>query len=250
MGTSLHKPGRLHQSAIACPAGSISCYCCQARDRSLFHGVGDEALAEIGLQRHWKRFAAGAHLYMEGETPRCVYCVRDGKVKLYRSLPDGRNAILGISGSGDLLGVRPLLLGRDHDLGAQALEATTACLLDRDTFVSVLGRHSGLSLRLAMRLSNDLHEAYQQLVGATMKTPADRVREVLVSLTESHGRHAPDGDRIASGLSQDELAALAGMSRRTLSRAMAQLRQEGFVQCTRRTILVRGNIGGAGGRSS
>ena len=184
---------------------------------------------------------------MEGEVSHWVYCVRDGRVKLYRSLADGRNAILGIAGAGDLLGVRPLLLGRAHDLGAKALEETTACLLDRDSFVSLLGRHSGLSLRLAMRLSNDLHEAYQQLVDATMKTPADRVRELLVSLTESHGWNGPEGVRIAPGLSQDELAALAGMSRRTLNRALAQLRQEGFVRCSRRSILLRRHNGVAGG---
>ena len=238
---------RVLPGAVDAP-DSHACYFCQAWDRSLFCELDEAALTEIGSQRKRKDYPAGTHLFLEGETPRRVYCVRDGKIKLYRSLTRGRSAILGIATTGDLLGVRPLLLGRAHNLGAQALEDSTVCLLDRDSFVSLLGRHSSLSLRLAMRLSNDLREACHQPSGAPLETPTDRVRALLLSLIETHGSQTPQGIRIASGLSQEELAALAGVSRRTLSRALAELRREGFVECTRRTIVLRGHGELAGGR--
>ena len=61
---------------------------------------------------------------------------------------------------------------------------------------------------------------------------------MILSLCRSHGEHRSDGVHLRTNLSQEELAEMLGVSRRSLNRALAELRDLGLIHCGRRAILI------------
>jgi len=187
-------------------------------------------------------YPGGAFVFMEGDQPKGIYCICSGRVKLSISSPSGRAVIVGIDTAGDLLGVRALLSRKPHDLTAETLEMTQLCFIRKDDFLGFLSRNEDVSLRLAQKLSNELYGAYQLVSDVALKQSYKRLTELLLRLCQSHGELRPDGIRLKMNLSQEELADMIGVSRRTLARALAKLKYLGIIECQRRLIIIRDRV--------
>src|SRR5690606_194466 len=71
---------------------------------SLFHGLSDEALANIARVSMMRRFPRGQSVVCAGDRPDYVYLVLTGSLKVVVSDEDGREVILSILGQGELFG--------------------------------------------------------------------------------------------------------------------------------------------------
>lgn len=78
---------------------------------------------------------------------------------------------------------------------------------------------------IATRL-RDCQDSLSQLASVRH---VDRVREKLVQLTRVHGKVDPGGVRLELALTHELLADMVGSTRETVTRALAQLTQDGFV---------------------
>lgn len=223
--------------ATATPV-KVSCGTCTSRAGSIFCCVNEGCTSELDHLRRMTIHPAGSLVFLSGEQPRGVFCVGAGRVKLWRSSPDGQSLILGIATSGDVLGVRPLLLGVPHDLSAEAIEPTRLCFIPRNAFLDYLKHNGDVSLRLAEKLSAELGAAYRQVCGVVLKPTLERLTELLLSLGQVHGEPVSAGMGSKVNIGQDELAELAGVSRRSLNRALAALRDKSLIECKRRFIII------------
>lgn len=215
------------------------CFACSCRPGSIFSDLDAASLMELDQLRQTSNYPIGAPVFLEGEQPDAVYCVGAGRVKLSRNSPDGRAVALGLATSGEVLGVRPLLLGLPHDVTAETLDETRLCFIPKADFLAFLSRNRSVSLRLAQKLSAELGEVYQQVFSVAVKPTAERLAELLLALCQTHGQLVPDGISLATNMCQDELAELLGVSRRSLVRALAALKHRGAIECRRRIIIVR-----------
>jgi len=220
------------------PTGTC-CFACTSKPGSIFRDLDPNCLKELDQLRQTSVYPAGATVFLEADQPRAVYCVGAGRVKLSRSSPDGRAVVVGIATKGDVLGVRPLLLGERHDITAETLEESRLCFVPKNVFLGVLKRNGDVSLRLAQRLSVELGEAYRQVCGVVFKPTPERLAELLLSLCQTQGEPVPEGIGLKTHMCQDELAERVGASRRSLNRALGILRSHGLIECRRRFIIVR-----------
>ena len=226
-------------SAVLFGKKTEKCLSCVSWPGSIFCNLSPASLGELEQSKTTRIYQAGASVFREADQPQAVYCVGSGFLKLSRSSPGGRAVVFGIAKGGDVLGVRPLLLGKPHDLTAEATEETRLCLIPRNDFLDFLGRNGDVSLRLAQKLSLELGEAYQQVYGVALKSAVERLADVLLALCQSHGQPVPEGIGLMTNMGQNELAEMAGMSRRNLNRALGTLRGQGLIECRRRSIVVR-----------
>lgn len=214
------------------------CFACSSKPGSIFCDLPPARLLELDQLRRTKDYPAGATVFLEGDQPRAIYCVGAGRVRLSRSSTDGRAVVLRIAAPGDVFGVREMLLGKTHDLLAETIEKTRLCFIPRNEFLDFLKRHGAVSLRLAQRLSTEVSEAQQRLCSMVLKPPAERLAELLLALSRTHGEARPEGTGLRTRMSQEELAELIGVSRRSLCRALGSLRELGLVACHRRYIII------------
>ena len=215
------------------------CFACCSRPGGIFSGLDQPSLVELDRLRQTSTYPAGVLVYSEAERPRAAHFVCTGRLKLSSSSPDGRSVILGIAASGDVLGVRPLLLDGLHDHTAETLEESRICFVPKDSFLSFIKRNPDVSLKLSQKLSRELGQAYRQVCSVVLKPPTERLAEVLLALCRTHGQAVPEGIGLNTNMGQDEMAEMVGLSRRSLNRALGTLRGQGLIECRRRFIIVR-----------
>ena len=214
------------------------CAGCPARPHSIFCGMDGARLAEWAHRLQVRIFPRGAMLFLENDTPQAVYCVRSGQVKLWSGSEDGRGVIAALAGPGAFLGAREVLLETSHDLSAIIVEPAQLCVLPKEGFLEVMARDAEIPLQLARQWGNELGEAYRKISGVACKPLTERLAELLLTLCQTHGEPTPTGIHLRTNLCQEEMSELLGVSRRSLNRALAELRALGLIKCRRRSILV------------
>jgi len=184
-------------------------------------------------------YPKGAVIFLKGEKPRGIYCICSGRVKLSTHSPDGRGLIAGYPSAGSVIGVRAVLSGKPHDFTARTVEESQLSFIDKEDFLAFLRGEGGVCLKLAESLSEELSRTYADLKNAALAGPEERLASLLLRLCDEVGKLTPDGTVISMGVCQEEMAEMAGMSRRTLTRAIDKLRRMELIKCGRRVTIVK-----------
>jgi CRP/FNR family cyclic AMP-dependent transcriptional regulator len=196
------------------------------RTRTFLDALGDQdrrTLRERGTVRSFARGAALAHAGQVGDR---VLILMAGHVRIARVTEDGRDVLLAIRGPGDLIGEQSALDG-------EPVEALALTAQDFLTFVTATPDASLYVMRL---LAERLREADAKRVGYTAQDVVGRLAARLCELSERFGEPTPRGVRIELPLTQEDLAGWVGASREATSRALAQMRDLGWVSTARREI--------------
>jgi CRP/FNR family transcriptional regulator, cyclic AMP receptor protein len=197
------------------------------------------ALRERGTVR---QFARGAALFHEQTVPSAVAVLLEGRVKLTRVTPEGRDVLLAIRGPGDVLGDLSAIDGEPRSATAVALEPVQALNVTAADFVSFVARTPNAATYMLQLLSSRLRDADDKRVGFAAQDTLGRVAARLVELGERYGEEHGDGDgaglRIDLPITQEDLAAWTGTSREGVSRALQTLRSLNWVETARRSIVI------------
>ena len=210
----------------------------------LFHRVRADDRARIAAAGRLRHYERGDEIFEEAEAPESFVTIVEGRVKIYKRLPGGKDLILQIFGTGDPLGAVAVYEGRPYPASAEALEPTTCLLLPRQVFLSLLeqspalvrGVLSGLTLRLI-----ELTERLSELTGAGVEA---RFARLFLKLGGQFGRERPDGVFVPFPLSRRELADMTGTTVETCIRIMSRwgrdgvlsTERDGFVLANRRAL--------------
>ena len=96
------------------------------RQAPLFEGLDDEASAALRSAMHEVRLSRSAVLFREGDAGDRLYVVVDGKVKMGRTSPDGRENLMALLGPGQMFGELSLF---DPGPRSTTVTAVTDCTL-------------------------------------------------------------------------------------------------------------------------
>jgi CRP/FNR family transcriptional regulator len=207
------------------------------RGVALFAGLTDDELRALARVLVERRYGAGDVVLPEEETGRCVYVVREGRVKVSRWLPTGRELILAYHDAPEHFGEMALLDGRTTPATVTAVAPSAVVLLDRVHFESLL-RTPNFARALLRVLCGRCRDAWSQLEILNQREPDARLRMALHRLCRSHGRPDPDGVRIDLRLTHRELANIVGVTRETATRALSRLEAEKLVIARDKSFVV------------
>ncbi len=82
-----------------------SCLACPHREDRLFCNLPPPAVQKLAAITSAAAYPKGATLFVEGQSPRGVFILCTGRVKLSTSSADGKTLILRISEPGEVLGL-------------------------------------------------------------------------------------------------------------------------------------------------
>jgi len=195
-----------------------------------------DRLFQIGRPR---RFPRGSTLFNEGEHSDRVVVLLAGRVKVSYFTDNGREVVLAVRSSGDILGELSAFDGEPRSATATALEPVEALVLTVAQFRDFLCAHPQVAIGLLEMLSRRLRDADRQRIEFGAYDSVGRVARRLVELAEDFGVPDRGGVRITVSLTQDELAGWVGTSRKAVGNALQWLRSRGLVETRRRSITVR-----------
>ncbi len=205
---------------------------------SLFKGLTDEQLNEIGVIAVERRYRRGESIFMEGDAADGFYIVADGQIKIFKSSPEGKEQILHIYGPGNPFGEVPVFSGSRFPASAVALAASRILFLPRDAFVALIARLPSLSMNMLGELSMRLRQFTVQIENLSLKEVPSRLASYLLYLAEEQRT----ADRVTLEISKGQLASLLGTIPETLSRIFARMSAQSLIQVNGAEIRLRDTV--------
>jgi CRP/FNR family cyclic AMP-dependent transcriptional regulator len=180
----------------------------------------------------WRTWEAGAIIFREGEPATTVLLIESGRAKAVLSSASGKQVMLAVRGSGDLLGEFAALDGQPRSATVQALSAVRGWLVTSGALVDHLAGESSAALELLRLLVSRLREADMQRLDFGALDTTGRVANFLIALNP---RHVENGWLY---LTQTELGESVGASREATVKALRRLRDAGLIETARGRIRV------------
>jgi CRP/FNR family transcriptional regulator, cyclic AMP receptor protein len=199
----------------------------------LFAALDSDAAAALRSTMHEVKVARGETLFAEGDPGDRLYVITDGKIKLGRTAPDGRENLLSILGLGEMFG--ELSLFDPGPRTAAATAVTDATLFALAPWLSGRPEVAGQLLAALARRLRRTNEAMADLIFSDVP---GRVAKQLLDLARRFGVDTPDGLRVTHDLTQEELAQLVGASRETVNKALADFASRGFLRLEARAVVI------------
>jgi CRP/FNR family transcriptional regulator, cyclic AMP receptor protein len=195
------------------------------------------ALEALGTIR---RYRPGRFVMLEGDRISHLLILREGRVKVTSTTPDGRELLLAVRGPGELIGELSALGDPDATCSAavEAIDPLVAHVLPRNVFLDYIERHPAAFVVVARTIIERLKGADRRRMEFGSYDTPSRVARALVELAEKHGHPTAAGIEIGLSLSQEELAGLITASRESVARSLTALRRRGLVSTARRSIVV------------
>ena len=166
-------------------------------------------------------------IFDEAERAHHVFNVTSGAVKIYKLLSDGRRQITGFLFPGDFLG---LTHNENYAYSAEAIAHTTLCRFPREKLEALLDEMPKLEQRLLGMASHELAAAQDQMILLGRKSAKERVASFLVMLSNAAARHGRPDNPVSLPMTRNDMGDYLGLSLETVSRALTQLKTQGFIQ--------------------
>ena len=199
------------------------------RKIDMFRRVSQGDRQHIVQVARLQQFAKGEVIFREGDPATTFLAIVEGRVKIFKSTPGGKEIILEIFGSGDPLGTVAVYENRDLPASALALEDTECLAIDRDEFFALLEQHPGLVRALLSGLTLRMIELTRRLAELTSGRVEARFARLFLKLASEIGKPGERGTFVAMPLTRQELADLTGTTIETAIRTMSRWQKDDVV---------------------
>ncbi len=202
------------------------CAGCAARSKGLCAALPAEELPELTAASRTINLLSSTPVVLEGAEADSVFTVVSGMLKLYKTLPDGRQQITGFATAGDVIG---LAVGEAYAYTAETVTASTVCRAPRSALHRLMERRPAVQGRLLAMTSVELSAAQDQILLLGCKTAVERVASFLLALSR-RSRPLPDGSpSVFLPMPKVDIGAYLGLRPETLSRVLRKLEDAGAI---------------------
>lgn len=174
--------------------------------------------------------AAREVLFLKGDPSDGLYAIRRGLIRIGTTDDLGQQMTMNVLGGGDVFGEIALLDGRSRTADAVAMEDTEMFFLPRRDLLNLLKSEPSIALQLVELLCARLRDVIERMEETTFLPAETRLARRILMLAIDYGAevHA----------SQEELAALAGVTRETVNRQLQSWKRSGVLSLGRGRLMI------------
>jgi CRP-like cAMP-binding protein len=216
------------------------------KSQSILSGLPEEDLDMLMVHASAQTYKKGETVFREGAYPSSIFFIAAGKVKKYKTDKAGREQIIYVANTGELIGYHAVLSEGRYPDSAATLEETVLTVIDREYFLQALRYSPTLNNRLLQNLSHEFTVLINNLTLFGRRTVRERLAHQLVLLREKYKVNFVPDTPVEINLSREDLANLTCTTRENVVRILTEFKEEGLLQTKGRKILilnVRGLIG-------
>jgi len=177
-------------------------------------------------------FSQGEILFLEGEPCRGLYLVHSGRIRVFKTSPEGREQVLLIAKRGDSFNDVPVFDGGPNPASASALEPSVVYLIPKGVFLSLIA-DCPPALAILKVFSARLRYLTSMVEDLSFRSVVSRMARLLLELAVVQGGTVP-----VPRLTQDEMAARVGSVRDVIGRSLKALEAAGAIRMEGHRIYV------------
>ena len=184
-------------------------------------------------------YKKGDVIFREGGYPSGIFYITDGKVKKYKVDKDGKEQIIYVANTGELIGYHAVLSEDRYPDSAAALEESKIAFIPREDFLDTLQQSDILTRRLLKTLSHEFAVLANSLTMFAQKSVRERLALQLIVIREKYKVNFQPGMPVEINMSRDDLASLVGTARENVVRVLTEFKESGILVTKGRKIIVQ-----------
>jgi CRP/FNR family cyclic AMP-dependent transcriptional regulator len=188
-----------------------------------------QRMADVTRDKHYPK---GSVILFEHDPGDALFIVRSGRVKVVLIGEDGRELILAVLGVGEHFGELSLIDDQPRSAHVIAMEDSDLVVLHRDDFRRRVDANPAVAWAMLFELSRRLRQADSKIGNLVLLDVPARVARILVDAA------SPTSGLIEKPLTHQTIAQMIGASRETVSRAMADFQDSGWIRAAGRKVTV------------
>jgi CRP/FNR family cyclic AMP-dependent transcriptional regulator len=202
----------------------------------LFAPLTDAEIALLCAHTGSRSYTSGEILFNEGEPCTGLHIVATGRARIFKVSAQGREHVLAIEGPGSSIAELPVFDGGTYPASASAAEDSEIVFISRKDLHALCMEHPEIALKLLQVVGGRL----RRLVGIIEELSFTTVRHRLISWLLREARSSLHGPTPSFTLSasHQELASQIGTVRELVSRNMARLQAQGFIEVNGREVTI------------
>lgn len=204
------------------------------RQLAIFAELDDAAIRQLAARCVVRDFGAGRVLFSTGDECRGLYVIESGRVRIYRTSPDGKEQVLHIEGPGRPVAELPLFDGGVYPASAITAEPARLIFLAMDDFEAMYRAHPDIAHAIIRALGKRLRHLVRVTETLAFHDVTARLAMLLVGYAERASTGTVDGIELKLDRTQEELSLEIGTARESVSRAMRQLKHMGLIEAVAR----------------
>lgn len=212
------------------------CEQCIVRQFSSLKALNKEELLRMADCKTSYTIKKGEPIFEEGEITKGVFCVKEGICKLSKLSANGKDQIVKLVKSGELLGQRSMISDEPANLSAVALDDMEVCFIPKSEIMGFFNQNNEFSMNVMKTICGDLKEADDHMVSMAQKSVKERLAETLIYLEDNFGKNE-DGT-LHIQLSREELAGMIGTATESCIRLLSELNKNGFIDLIGKKIAI------------
>jgi CRP-like cAMP-binding protein len=194
-----------------------------------FHDLSEAALERLLAMAVEQRLATGQVLFLEHEVCRGMYLVHEGRIRIYKASPEGREQVLMVARAGDSFAEVPVFDGGPNPASADAMEPSVVYLFPTESLLALVRSTPEIGLGIIRVFARRLRHMTRLVEDLSFRHVTARVAKLLL-------QNVREGE--PQRLTQQEMAAMIGTAREVVTRALRTLEQQGGIQVQRGQIVI------------
>lgn len=218
------------------PIDNKYCDICNSVRKSIFKDFNKEEIEKLISNTNCNFYKKGQVIFFEGNYPSGLFCIKDGKAKVFKIGSSGKEQIIRFAKTGDALGYRALLIGENYNASASALEDSHICFIRKDVIFELFKSNHKFSLNLLKLISHDLEDVENKMVKLAQKPVRERLAEALLILKETYGEDKQGNINIS--LSREDFASIVGTATETVIRLLTEFKKINLISSNGKKIKI------------
>ncbi len=196
---------------------------------SLFYAVSDELLTKMGELGIEKTFKKDECIFSEGEQPGLMGLIIEGRIKVVKHSPEGKDVIIRIIEKGQIFGEVAVFDNRPYPASAVAMECTRTFILGRNKLIKLINDEPQVALDIISDLGRKLRDMLAIIRNIATEHVDKRIVFTFLKIYEQTGTSVLK-------LKRQDIAEMCGTTVETAIRVTRQLEKNGYIQTKREKI--------------
>ncbi len=203
-----------------------NCLSCALNLNLLCHMSGEQ-LDRVNKGRKEVVYRAGETIFKSGGILTHIVCIKQGMVKVYLESDSGKNIMLAIAKTNEMIGGPGFLVDGRHYHTATALEDTTVCLIDVDILKEVMLENPEFSMAMVKYLNERIIKLYEKMLILATKQAHGRVADILLYLSNK----IYNSDQFETPLTRQDFADMSAIAKESLIRVLKEFDDDLLIKC-------------------
>lgn len=174
-------------------------------------------------------------LYQEARRPKSLYYLQSGKVKAFKSHPDGKEYITDLFTAGDFMGYSALIEDRNYDDSAEVLEEAEIMQIPKEDFLQMINSDISIAAKFIRIITHNVKEKEERLLSLAYSSLRKRVAKALADI---HEKFNQGQEKKTIEISREDIAQYVGTATESLIRTLSDFKAEKLISITDGKIII------------